>query len=176
MTFLELLAVFLKASMLTSGGLQALPLLQDELVFQRGVLTVSDFATAATIGRITPGPNGLFVLTIGYYVAGLWGALAGALGIAIPPFLAIGLVRAHRRVAHQRWVVGLTRGVMASAVGLLSALTYFFALPLLTQPASIGIFAVALAVMLVLKADAIPVLLAGGLAGAGLHLLGVPLA
>lgn len=175
MSFLELFLIFLKAASLSSGGLQALPILLDDLTVQRGLLTYADFASAVAIGRITPGPNGLFVLSIGYYVLGVQGALAAALGIMVPPVLAIGLVRAHRRLANRPWVIGMTRGIAASAVGLLSALGYSFATPLVAEPASFGIFIVALAVLLITRADALPVLAAGGLAGVALHLLGVPL-
>src|SRR6478672_10802125 len=114
MSFPELLLILLKASALSSGGLQALPILQEDLINQRHVLTFADFAASVAIGRITPGPNGLFVITIGYYIAGLAGAVAGILGLSIPPFLAIGLVHAHRRIANRPWVQGLTRGIGAS--------------------------------------------------------------
>ena len=46
--------------------LQALPILQEDLINQRQVLAYADFAAAVAIGRITPGPNGLFVITVGY--------------------------------------------------------------------------------------------------------------
>lgn len=176
MSFVELFLVFLKAAALSSGGLQALPILLDELTAQRGLLTTGDFASAVTIGRIAPGPNGLFVLSIGYYIAGLQGALAAALGIMTPPLLAVGVVRAHRQLADRPWVIGMTRGIAASAVGLLSALGFSFATPLVAEPASFAIFAIALGILLVTKADALPVLAAGAILGVALHLLGVPLA
>ncbi|MPZ14237.1 MAG: hypothetical protein GEU73_07400 [Chloroflexi bacterium] len=176
MNFLELLLVFLKAALLSSGGLQALPILEDELIIQRSVLTDGDFATAVAIGRITPGPNGLFVISIGYYAGGLPGALAGVLGIMIPPFLGIALVRAHRRLAGRPWVEGVTRGMMASAVGLLSALGYSFGAPLLSEPASIAILVASLAALLIVRADVLLVLAGGAIAAVGLYFLGVPLA
>jgi len=67
---LDLFLVFLKASFLSSGGLAPLPLLQQELIGQRSLLDSADFASALAIGRIGPGPNGKFVLSIGYYAAG----------------------------------------------------------------------------------------------------------
>lgn len=176
MTFLEAFLVFLKASMLSSGGLQSLPLLQEDLILHRGLLTDGDFATAVAIGRISPGPNGLFVLSIGYYLAGFAGSLAAVLGVLVPPFLAIGLVRAHRRLANRPWVIGATRGITAAAVGLLTALGYSFTVPLVESPASMAILIVSLAVLIVFKADALPVLIGGALAGIAFYALGVPLA
>jgi chromate transporter len=175
-SFPELVWVFLKAALLSSGGLQSLPLLQQDLTIDRAVLTAGDFATAVSIGRITPGPNGLFVLSIGYFAGGLLGVLAAVIGITAPPFLSIFLVRAHRRLAGRRWVVGATRGITVTAVGLLCAVGYSFTVPLVGSPASIAILSVALAILLRFKTDALPLLLAGALTGVGLHLAGITLA
>jgi chromate transporter len=176
MGFVELLLIFLKASALSSGGLQALPILQEDLINQRHVLSYGDFAAAVAIGRITPGPNGLFVITIGYYLMGVLGAIAGIIGLSVPPFLAIGLVHAHRKIAHLPWVHGLTRGIGASSVGLLTALGFSFTTPLIPQPASVAILVVALAVLLITKLDALPLLGVGAVVGLLLFLLGIPLA
>ena len=176
MNLIELFLVFLKAVMLSSGGLQALPILLDDLTVQRSVLTYSDFATAVAIGRIAPGPNGLFVISIGYYIAGLIGALIGAIALSLPPLLAIGLVRAHRRLADRPWVVGMTRGIASSSIGLLAALGFNFTVPLLPQPSSVAIMLVALIVLVFLKADALLVLAGGAIVAVGLFFLGIPLA
>lgn len=176
MNLLELFLVFLKAVMLSSGGLQALPILLDDLTVQRQVLSYSDFATAVAIGRIAPGPNGLFVISIGYYIAGLIGALIGAIALMLPPLLAIGLVRAHQRLADRPWVVGMTRGIAAASIALLTALGYNFTVPLLPQPASMAIMLVALGILVFLRADALAVLAGGAAVAVGLFFLGIPLA
>lgn len=171
-----MLGVFLKASLLSSGGLQSLPLLREDLIVAHPWLTNADFATAIAIGRITPGPNGLFTLSVGYYLGGLLGVIAAFIGLTIPPFLAIGLVRAHRRLARRPWVAGATRGITAASIGLLSALGYSFAAPLVGSWASMLILIAALGVLVFSKIDALPVLIGGGLAGLGFYALGVPLA
>ncbi len=176
MSLVELFLIFLKSAMLSSGGLQALPILLDDLTVQRSVLTYGDFATAVAIGRIAPGPNGLFVISIGYYIAGLIGALIGGIALMLPPLLAIGLVRAHQRLAHRPWVVGMTRGIASASIGLLAALGYNFTVPLLAQPASIAIMLAALVALIALKADALLVLAGGALIAVSLFFLGIPLA
>lgn len=176
MSLAELFLVFLKASFLSSGGLQALPILLDDLTVQRGILSHADFATAVAIGRIAPGPNGLFVISIGYYIAGLAGALLGAIALMVPPMLAIGLVHAHRRLAGRPWFAGLARGVAASAVALLAALGYTFTVPLLAQPASVAILLLALVALIAARLDALVALSGGALIAVALSLLGVPLA
>lgn len=176
MSFPEMLWVFLKAALLSSGGLQSLPILREDLILSRPLLTDGDFATAVAIGRITPGPNGLFVLSLGYYLGGLIGVVAATLGITLPPFLAVGLVRAHRRLAGRPWVAGATRGIAASAIGLLTSLGYSFSAPLISSPGSLTILFASLGILILLKVDALPVLIGGGLAGLAFYGLGVPLA
>lgn len=176
MSFFELVFIFLKASMLSSGSLQALPLLQEDLLLHRQILSDADFAKAVSIGRIAPGPSGLFALSIGYFAAGFGGVLAALIGITLPPFFGIGLVKAHRRLAGQGWVVGATRGVTATTVGLLAAVGYSFTSPLLASPASVVIVVVALVILVRFKTDALPLIVAAGAAGALLYALGIPLA
>ncbi|MBX5489581.1 MAG: chromate transporter, partial [Chloroflexi bacterium] len=79
MDFWTLFLICLKVTLLSFGGTAPLPLLQDELGRQRGLLTDDDFAMALAIGRLSPGPAGLFVLPVGYFVAGVGGAVAAAL-------------------------------------------------------------------------------------------------
>jgi len=176
MSIFDLFLEFLKVSFLSSGGLAPLAFLQDEFITHRALLTAGDFASALAVGRISPGPNGLFVVSIGYYIAGVLGAFAGMIAIMIPPFLGILLVRAHRRLADRPWVTGLTRGVTVSSVGLLCAVGYSFGAPLVDQPASVLLFVVALAALLLTKVDALPVLGVGALLGVLLYFLGIPLA
>ena len=175
MSFVDLFLVFLKASLLSSGGLAPLPLLQDELISQRALLGSTDFASALTIGRLGPGPNGKFVLSIGYYAAGIPGFMAALLGTTLPPFLAIGLVRAHRRLATRPWVIGLTRGITASSIGLLAAVGYSFTEPLLVVPALLVVLGLSLLVLLITKIDPLPVLALGAAAGVVFYFVGVPL-
>ena len=75
MDLLSLFLTCLKVSLITFGGSAPLPLLRDDLVRERGLLQDEDFASALAIGLITPGPNGLFVIPIGYFVGGVAGAL-----------------------------------------------------------------------------------------------------
>jgi chromate transporter len=176
MSFFDLFLVFLKASLLSSGGLAPLPLLQEELITQHGLLASADFASALAIGRIGPGPNGKFVLSIGYYAAGVPGFIAALLGMTLPPFLAMALVRAHRRLATRPWVIGLTRGITASSVGLLVAVAWSFTEPLLGTPALLAIGGLSLVVLIVTKVDPLPVLALGAVAGVAFYFFGIPIA
>src|SRR3712207_9044240 len=102
MDLLSLFLVFLKASFLSFGGSQPLPILQDELTRQRPLLSDQDFATAIAIGRITPGPNGLFVLSIGYFVSGLAGAVVATLALCTVALSSLILLKIGRASCRER--------------------------------------------------------------------------
>ena len=70
---LALFAVLLKDSALALGGLGSLPLLRQDLV-ATGLATDSQLVQALAIGRLSTGPNGLWIVSLGYQMAGLLGA------------------------------------------------------------------------------------------------------
>ena len=53
--------------------------------------------SAIAISQASPGPLGLYIVVLGYFVAGFPGALAGALALATPAILVIPIARAVRR-------------------------------------------------------------------------------
>jgi len=52
------------------AGLASLPVIQDSLVTQYHVLTNDQLNDAVVITRSSPGPVGLYVVSVGYFVAG----------------------------------------------------------------------------------------------------------
>ena len=99
MNLAVLLAILLKASLLSFSGFGSLPVLRDELVTNRHVLTMDDLNRAIAVARVTPGPMGIYVVAIGYAVAGWPGAAAGWLALALPALFAVPLVAIMRRHA-----------------------------------------------------------------------------
>ena len=82
-------------------GSASLPVIQDELVLQRHVLTDTQLNEAVVITRSTPGAVGLYIVSVGYFVAGVPGALAGWLAMITPALLIIPLVHfVGRRMEH----------------------------------------------------------------------------
>ena len=90
MDALALFGVFLKASALSLGGLSSLPLLRADLVAP-GIATDDQVVQAIAIGRISTGPNGLYIVSLGYLVGGSLGATVALLAASLPP-LVIGTV------------------------------------------------------------------------------------
>src|SRR5919197_4251890 len=100
MDLISLFLTWIKVSLITFGGTAPLPLLREELVARRGILQDADFASALAIGLITPGPNGLFVIPVGYFVCGVAGALVAALALCVVAVSVLILLWLHRWIAH----------------------------------------------------------------------------
>ena len=116
---LEFFFIFLKASAVTFAGLGALPVLQQELVQFRGWADDAQVAKAVAVGRLSPGPNGMFTVSLGYQVMGWPGALLALLGSVLPPLIVLPLAPIVRRSIHLPWVDGLMRGIALGSAGLL---------------------------------------------------------
>ena len=113
--------LLLKATLTSFSGLASLPVVRSDLVENRHVLTDEQLSTAVIVSRTTPGPVGVYVVSVGYSVAGLPGAIAGWAAMATPAFLIIPMIHyAARRTTHPR-MRGGTHAVVAASAGLLLA-------------------------------------------------------
>ena len=97
MSAVLLFFLFLRATALSFSGFASVPLIREDLVVQRQILTDEELNTAIAISQASPGPLGLYIVVAGYFAAGLSGALAAALALAAPAILAIPIARAVRR-------------------------------------------------------------------------------
>ena len=110
--------IFIKASLFSSGGMGNLPSLHQDLLANDWAQQ-ADFSKAIAIGQITPGPNGLWVISLGYITYGFLGAFLSLIAITVPPFLVLLFEAVYRRVEDRRSVRGLTRGLSLTVFGLL---------------------------------------------------------
>src|SRR5882757_1787534 len=121
MNIAMLYLLLLKATVAAFAGLSSLPVVQDELVIQRHTLTDTQLTEAVAISRSTPGPVGLYIVSVGYFVAGVPGAIAGWLAMITPALLIIPLVHfVGRKMEHPR-VKGVLQTVVIASAGLLLA-------------------------------------------------------
>lgn len=120
MTLLALFWEFLKAACLSFGGLGNLPILLQALASDRGWATDATFGQALAVGRISPGPNGLWVVALGYLLLGPAGAAAATLATLIPSFLVLPLSAAYARVERHPRVAGATRVIGLAVVSTLA--------------------------------------------------------
>jgi chromate transporter len=78
----------------------------------------AQFGQSIAIGQISPGPNGLWVISLGYLSYGYLGALLALIAIMLPPLLVLAISAMYHQIEHQRWVSGLMRGISLAVVGL----------------------------------------------------------
>jgi chromate transporter len=110
--------LFLKASLFSTGGFSNLPSLHQDLIGS-GWAIEAQFGESIAIGQISPGPNGLWVISLGYLTYGFLGAALALLAITLPPLLVLVVAAIYGRVERLPWVDGLMRGVSLGVVGVL---------------------------------------------------------
>ncbi len=161
---------FLKACLLSFGGLGSLPIVVQSLVHDRGWITEAQIGQALAVGRISPGPNGLYIIALGYLADGPLGAGVAATANMIPSFLVLPLSALHRRVARNPRVIGAMRMVGLAVVG-----TLFWTAFSIVQGSANGAkdWAIALAAPLVVivrpKWNPVFILIAAGIVGLLVH-------
>jgi len=172
MNFLLLYLLFTKATLTSFSGLTSLPIVRHDLVEHYQVLTDRQLNAAVAAGRTAPGPNGLYLVSVGYFVDGVPGACAGLLATATPAFLIIPMLQFLGRRADKPAVKSAIRAVTLAAAGLVVTTTVPLARDALTGPLPIAI-AVGSFLFLVLTRGATLWVIAAaaiaGLAGVWLH-------
>ncbi|QKJ89227.1 hypothetical protein PMPD1_4328 [Paramixta manurensis] len=101
MTLTHLFLVIFMASLLSFGGLSSLPILRGQLQ-NAGLPADVLLLNALAIGNIAPGPNGLYLVVMGYFIGGIKGACISVVALIAPPFLIIVLERIRSRLLHLR--------------------------------------------------------------------------
>jgi chromate transporter len=115
---LALFLTFLKDSALSLGGLGALPLIRQDLVAP-GFVTDAQVVQALALGRLSTGPNGLWIVSLGYFAAGPLGAVLALLACSLPPLVMIPATELSRRFLLTAPFAGLVRGASLATAGLL---------------------------------------------------------
>lgn len=119
---IELIVRFLVVGAVAfGGGGAALPLVERITVADTGWLTPQQFAIGVGFAYATPGPILILAAFVGYYVAGVAGALAATVAVfAIPVFLAAGSAGIVTRLNRYARFRAFGRFAAAAAVGLLA--------------------------------------------------------
>ena len=109
--------LFVKASLFSSGGFSNLPSLHQDLI-ANGWATEADFGESIAIGQISPGPNGLWVISLGYLTYGVLGAAMALVAITLPALLVLVVSASYHRIEHLTCVQGAMYGVSLAVVGI----------------------------------------------------------
>lgn len=105
-----------RAALFSSNGVTNLPTLREDLL-ARGWATDRDFAEAFAVGQVAPGPNGLWVVSLGYLMGGWFGAAVALVASLPPPALVLVVERVYRRYGHHPAMTGFIGGLSLAVVG-----------------------------------------------------------
>lgn len=111
------------------GGPSMIPLIQEEVVEVQHWLSQEEFLDAFAFGNALPGPIATKLAGyVGYKVAGVLGAVAGLVGIAVPTIIAmIALGGFYLRYKDNPMFESFLRGVRPVVVALLAIVVWQFA-------------------------------------------------
>jgi chromate transporter len=106
-----------KAALFSTSGSGNLPILHQDLL-ARGWATDRNFAESLAIGQISPGPSGLWVISLGYLLDGMRGALLTLLAITLPPLVVLLVDGFYRRYGDHPALQGFVRGLSLAVSGI----------------------------------------------------------
>ena len=170
MNIVLLYLLLLKATVTSFSGLTSLPVVRNDFVVHRQVLTDRQLNAAVVAARSVPGPNGLYIVSVGYFIAGVPGACVGWLAVVSPAFLMIPLLRYVGARAERPAIRSAIQALTLAAAGLIASATIPLARDAYNGPLSIAIAGASFAVMVFTNRDTLWIIggsaLAGLLAGA----------
>lgn len=165
MNLILLYLLLLKATLTSFSGMTSLPVVRNDFVAGRHLLTDRQLNTAVVAGRTGPGPNGLYLVSVGYFVAGLPGAFAGFLALITPAFLVIPMVRWLRARAGTPRIRSAIRAIILASAGLLLAASIPMAGDAITGYLTLVIVAVTFVVLSFTRVDSAWLMLGAAIVG-----------
>lgn len=178
-SIIELFVAFAKVGLfMFGGGYVGIALMHKEVVEIHSWLSEEEFVEIIGIAESTPGPVAINTATyVGYKVAGLAGSVAATLGVVLPAFLVILLIAASlSRYLNSPLAKTVFRGINAAVVALIFVALLKIGRAVLFKDwgidlVSLGIFGLALVVVLLLKQHPIVAILASAGLSVALHFL-----
>lgn len=178
--FLLLFLEFFKMGALTFGGGYAMIPFIEETVLRHGWMTTRELVDFIAVSESTPGAFAVNISTyIGSEVGGFPGAVLSTLGLVLPPFIIIILIaKVYEKFKQSTIVQGAMLGLKSTVVGLIAAtvlsvgLEVFFSEGIKIETllsanfyVSLGIFTVALFLLLYKKLNPILIIVGSAVIG-----------
>jgi chromate transporter len=161
-----------KAVITSFSGMASLPIVRDDFVTKRHVLTDRQLNTAIVAGRTGPGPNGLYLVSVGYFAAGAPGAIAGLIALITPAFLILPLMRWIGKYANIPRVRGAIRAIILASAGLLIAASIPLTVDAATGTLTVAIIAVSFVILAFTRVESWWVMLGAAAVSLGAKLIG----
>lgn len=108
--------VFLKSVLTSTGGFGPLPSLRADLI-ARGWADDLQIAEALAVGQVSPGPNGLWVVVLGFMIGGAPGAALSLIAVTLPPLLVLVAQRGFERLGPHPLTRGFLSGLALAIAG-----------------------------------------------------------
>jgi chromate transporter len=161
-TLSELTVAFMKIGATAFGNAATiLPVMESVVVGQHGWLAPDEFNLAIALGNLTPGPVLNSATFVGYRVAGLVGGLLATIAVFAPSFvMTLLMAELYEKVRNYSVMRAAIQGVMAAFVGLLAAITFIMAKPIIGDTSAM-MAAVVTVLALVARAPVILIFAAG---------------
>ena len=169
-TLLKLLISFLLIALgAYGGGLVAVPLIQHELVVNRGWLTFDQMAQVVAIAQMTPGPIAVNAATfVGYMQAGLAGAGVATAAVVLPSLLVLAAMsRVLERLKTNPGYLRVQQGLRAGVMSLLLYATWSYGRGVVTGWTELIMAVVSFGLLVALdrKIHPVMVIVGGGVVG-----------
>jgi chromate transporter len=153
-------------AVLYGSGYVLIAFMQTEFVQNLGWLTNRQLLDAIVVGQITPGPLFTSATFVGFILGGVPGAIIATIGIFLPSFILVAIVRPFvPRLRRSPWLGALLDGVIVVSLALVVGVTVGLARASLIDPLTIAIAVLSLVVLLRLKINSTWLVLAGALIG-----------
>lgn len=111
MNWIMFFVILLKSVLFSTGGYGPLPILHTDFIANKWA-SEKQFTESMSIGQITPGPNGLWVVCLCFLIGGFRGALLACIALLLPPLLILVVQYFYKRVADYPATQGLLDGVV----------------------------------------------------------------
>jgi chromate transporter len=171
MNWFLLYLLLLKAVATSFSGMASLAIVRQDFVVRRHLITDRQLNTAIVAGRSGPGPNGLYLVSVGYFVAGVPGALAGLLALITPAFLVIPMMNWMARYAYVPRIRSAIRAVVLGSAGLLASATVALARDAATGVLTVVLMAITFLLLTFTDVESWWVILGAAAAGLAAHAL-----
>jgi len=164
---LRLAWTFLWLSFLAiGGGLAVIPEMQRQVVDRFAWVTAQEFVDGYTLSQLTPGPNMLVAVFVGYRAHGLVGAAVAGVAMFLPTSLLTAVVSRRWSSAREHpWARAGEQALAPVGLGLMAAGVYTLARSAVHDWATAGLAAAATALLGSFPLPPIVVVLAGGVIG-----------
>jgi chromate transporter len=153
-------------AVLYGSGYVLIAFMQGEFVQKLGWLTNQQLLDAIVVGQITPGPLFTSATFVGYILGGVPGAVIATIGIFLPAFLLVAIVRPFiPRLRKSPWFGALLDGVNVVSLALIVGVTVGLGRASLIDPLTIAIAVLALVILLRFKINSTWLVVGGALMG-----------